>query len=389
MIRPFLVRRRSQGLGVAAIILASSAQGQSYQRQAPVEVTLPKPPTPVVVSGTTTLVYELHVTNFGQGPMALRSVDVFSRSRSRPIATLSDSALRSTFQIGARMRMQGDARADSSDALRIDVGQRAVVFMWVKLDRADKMPTALRHRLQFALLDGANTPSVIDDLVTPVNHVAAETIGAPMRGGTWLAGDGPSNGSGHRRALIPLDGRARISQRFAFDWMKIGPNGNTWHDDRSRNENFWGFGEPVLAVADGEVVSAIDSMPDNVPGTLPPVTVANISGNHVILRLVDGRYALYAHLQRGSVRVHAGQSVHQGQAIAHLGNSGQATGPHLHFQLMDAPSDLAAEGIPFRLSDFTLIGYGRDYEPGSAHLAVRMADQLPVDDAIVRFPGGK
>jgi hypothetical protein len=210
-----------------------------------------------------------------------------------------------------------------------------------------------------------------------------------MRDGDWHAGEGPSNSSSHRRSIIPLNGKAWLAQRFAIDWVKIGVNGNTWHDDRSRNENFWSFGEPVLAVADAEVVSVSDSVPDNTPGKpLPPITVANISGNHVILKLGEAKYVLYAHLKRASITVRPGQHIHRGDVIGLLGSSGQATAPHLHFQIMTSPSDLASEGIPFAFDEFTFIGFGRDYEPDKPHLSVPKRREMPVDDAVVHFPKG-
>jgi hypothetical protein len=42
-------------------------------------------------------------------------------------------------------------------------------------------------------------------------------LSAPLRGDNWQAANGPSNTSGHRRSIIPIDGRARIAQRFAID----------------------------------------------------------------------------------------------------------------------------------------------------------------------------
>jgi murein DD-endopeptidase MepM/ murein hydrolase activator NlpD len=76
----------------------------------------------------------------------------------------------------------------------------------------------------------------------------------------------------------------------------------------------------------------------------------------VILDLGDGRYALYAHLKPGSIMVEAGEQVRQGQVVGELGNSGSSTGPHLHFHVMDAPSGLVADGLPYVFSDFDLTG---------------------------------
>jgi peptidase M23-like protein len=382
---------------LTAALIPPALAAQAVQRQAPVEVTTPKPPTPVMADGKNMLGYELHVTNFGSRPLALKSVEVFSSlTATQPIAMRRDSSLRAAFQIGARMQMS-DARethgSSAGEALRIDAGERAVVFLWLTLAPTERMPTLLRHRLTFAPLDSGGRPSsavssVIDSLITPVNDGRVAAIATPMRGGDWLAGEGPSNSSDHRRSLIPLNGKAWISQRFAIDWVKIGPNGNTFHDNRSRNENFWGFGEPVLAVADGEVIAVTDSIADNMPGMLPTTsTIANLSGNHVILRIDKSRYVMYAHLKHGSVRVHVGQRVKTGDVLGLLGNSGQATAPHLHFQVTDAPSDIAAEGIPFTFDQFTFLGYGKDYEPDKPHLSIVKRHELPVDDAVVHFPG--
>jgi hypothetical protein len=344
-----------------------------------------------MADGKRSLGYELHVTNFGSRPLQLRSVEIFpTLVATRPIASLRDSSLHASVQVGPAMRM--DAAPGSHEPPSIAPGERAIVFLWLTLSATENPPTLLRHRLTFAELDSAGrartTPSIIDSLVTPVDHENVLILGTPMRGGDWLAGSGPSNSSDHRRTLVPLNGRVWISQRFATDWVKVGPNGNTWHGDRGRNENFWGFGEPVLAVADGEVVTVSDSIPDNTPGKLPVApTITNIAGNHVILRVGPSRYVMYAHLERGSVRVRAGQHVKRGDAIALLGNSGQATAPHLHLQVMDAPSDLAAEGIPFVFERFTFIGFGRDYEPDKPHASIPKRREMPIDDAVVHFPG--
>ena len=46
-------------------------------------------------------------------------------------------------------------------------------------------------------------------------------ISSPLKGDNWVAANGPSNTSGHRRALIPIQGRAMISQRFAINWVRL------------------------------------------------------------------------------------------------------------------------------------------------------------------------
>ncbi len=54
-----------------------------------------------------------------------------------------------------------------------------------------------------------------------------------------------------------------------------------------------------------------------------------VFGNYVIIRHADGYQSLYAHLD--TVLTHKGASVTQGDVIGRSGNTGQSTGPHLHF----------------------------------------------------------
>ena len=155
-------------------------------------------------------------------------------------------------------------------------------------------------------------------------------LSALFKDGVWLAGNGPSK-SAYRRSVIAMDGRAYISQRFAIDWDLVANKGNIFRGSRERNENFWGFGQPVLAVADGEVTEAVDGIPDNTPGKLAPVTVQTIAGKHVTVRIAADAYVTFAHLKQGSIRVRLHQKTKRGAQLAQLGNSGNTTGTDLHF----------------------------------------------------------
>ena len=146
------------------------------------------------------------------------------------------------------------------------------------------------------------------------------------------------------------------------------------------------FGNPVYAVANGEVVASVDTIEDHAPhGPIPHVTLANILGNHVTLRIAAHEYATYAHLRHGSVRVHVHDRVNAGTVLAQVGNTGQSTGPHLHFQLTDRPGVLAAEGIPYVLSRYTFLGTAADFDENK-HIDAPRRREIPAENMVVRLP---
>ena len=366
---------------IALVTVANVAAAQSSPRPSPVEIRCPRPPIAVVTEGKTILAYELHVTNFGARSLKLNELRIGTGAGTGVLATYRDSALRALIQpVGV---------PEALDSTRLGVGRRLIIFVWLEADGHVSAST-LRHRLAFSVIDTSTsastnvTESAIDSIFVPISTARVPVLHAPVRSGQWFGGNGPSNFSDHRRSVFSLEGDVFIAQRFATDWNMIGANGNTWHDDRKRNENFWGFGQDVLAPADGEVVAVLDSIGDNVPGALPAISLATIAGNYVTVRIAPDRYVLFAHLKRGSVRVHTHQRVRAGDVLASLGNTGQSTAPHLHMQLMDRNSVLAAEGVPFLFDHFAFLGYGRDFE-ASKHPFVPRRLGMTMDDMVVEF----
>lgn len=67
-------------------------------------------------------------------------------------------------------------------------------------------------------------------------------------------------------------------------------------------------------------------------GTVVSAGWVNGYGNCVMLRHSDGKQTRYAHLSK--ILVSSGQSVRQGEKIALSGNTGNSTGPHLHFEIL-------------------------------------------------------
>jgi murein DD-endopeptidase MepM/ murein hydrolase activator NlpD len=129
--------------------------------------------------------------------------------------------------------------------------------------------------------------------------------------------------------------------------LRLGPDGRVFRGDSISNANFYGYGAEVLAVAEGRIADLKDGLPENVGRNeqcARDITLDNLVGNYVILGLGQGRFALYAHLQPGSLQVKLGDKVKVGQARA-PGNAGNSDAPHLHFHLVDANSPVGSEGL--------------------------------------------
>jgi hypothetical protein len=215
-----------------------------------------------------------------------------------------------------------------------------------------------------------------------------------LRGGPWIAVYGPSWERGHRRVLYTVDGRARIPGRFAVDWMLADQEGRLAPEGSQQVESAYGYGAEVLAVADALVVVARDGVPE--AGAEPPRkrTLTDDAGNHVVLRLDDEHYIFYEHLAPGSIRVAPGERVHKGQVIAAVGSTGSSRRAHLHLHVADRQSSLGAEGLPFAVEAFSLLGsYADRDELGNQPWAprdpsagnARRRGELPAPNVVLEF----
>ena len=359
----------------------------------PVEMDVPLTPTPFKADGKTHLVYELHLTNFSGSELTLSRVEVLNGSGDAQLGQYEGTELTS------RLARPG-VPPSNQDKQRVGAGMRAIVYVWLTIDAQTQVPMTLRHRITASLAAPASAGSETaktDPIEVKgeggeiqVSRTAPVVISPPLRGGEWLAANGPANASGHRRALIPVGGKAHIAQRFAIDWVQLREDGQTFTGDKLKNENYRCYGAEALAVADGVVVAVKDGIPQNIPGATSravPITLETVGGNHVILDLGQGRYAFYAHLQPGSLRVKPGDKVRRGQVVGLVGNSGNSTEPHLHFHISNANSPLASEGLPYVLESFEQQGQGWGWKASGKDAAVQKHMlEIPLQNAVVRFP---
>jgi Peptidase family M23 len=365
-------------------------------------------PDPIPVTGTdgkVHVVYELEVLNFSPRVATLTRLETLDGGPDgKVVASVEGTAL------AARTVVAMDPKLEPNPV--IPVGRTGLILVDDVYDSLAAVPALVTHRLSatFApltpeyqegysrLWPAGDSVSQIGGPVTTSTE-SALVIGPPLAGSGWLLTNGCCGFSTHR-ALLPYAGRINAGERFAIDWAKVDPTA----DPRaiaaylkpaaggvaSRNEDYLSYGEPVLAVADGTVVTVVSDTPDSVTetGALPTdVGFADLGGNVVLIDIGNGVYASYFHLAPGSPTVKVGDKVTRGQVIGRLGNSGNSSGPHLHFQLQRSRAAHLGDNVPFEINTFTYVGSVDEvsgFAPGPN--AGARTDQLPLAGNVVEFP---
>jgi biotin carboxyl carrier protein len=223
-------------------------------------------------------------------------------------------------------------------------------------------PERVTHRLVYSVPAGTSTavfvePPVIDGPEVAINRRAATVIKPPVKGDGWLSTSACCTPNVHRDLRVAVNGRRiETPETFAVDWALL-KGDRVYEGDGSRNDQFYVYGADVYAVANGTVVSVQDGKPDATPNkAMTPKTLSDFGGNQVMLEIAPKVYAVYAHLQPGSLRVKVGDTVKVGATLAKIGNTGPSLGPHLHFGLLNRPDLFTGRSLPFVIDSYTLAG---------------------------------
>ena len=377
-------------LGIAA---TANAADPTPRPAAPLDVRCPAASTWIPARDGRHALYELHIANYR--PITLDLVAVEVRDGEGELLQRIDGD-----RLQADLIRPGRAEtAETAERQRLAGGETAVLFIELILPAEHDVPQALLHSLILRPVVAADAEPRPDWLleIAPISASAAvrHVLGPPLAGPGWLAANGLSNSANHRRTLLPINGEARIAQRYAIDFIKLGANGLVADRDPPANEDFSAYGSALLAVADGTVVAIHDGIPENTPfseSMAVPITLDTIAGNFVILDIGDA-YVLYGHLQPGSLVVEPGQKVRRGEVLGRLGNSGNSDAPHLHLHLADKAAPLAAEGLPFVFERFdwrgnvgSLDSWLPSRQPFVAAAPDRRSGALPLESDVIDFP---
>jgi len=270
------------------------------------------------------LVYEIVLTNSSPGTATVESVKTIDSKSGEVVGTLSGA------EVAARTTLL-DGSLDPVE--KIGSAQVAVLYLDATFEDLRDVPKELEHRVKtsFDLPPGALFPDATTDVGarTEVLNKKPVVIGPPLRGKNWVAAVGCCTANSHRGSMFAFDQKLLATERYAIDWIRTDDEGHiVLPSESTRLEDYPAYDKPILSVAKGKVVKAVDKYPDLTPGVKnPDYTLDDAPGNHVIVDIGGGRYAIYAHLVPGSVTVQEGDHVGRGQVLGRLGNSGNTDAP--------------------------------------------------------------
>lgn len=204
-----------------------------------------------------------------------------------------------------------------------------------------------------------------------MNIPATLAVESPLKG-EWMAINSPGT-------KVPSHGTDYLAQTYAFDFLQV-----DWDQrpvkfykksildyilGKVHLNDCYCYGKPIYAPISGIVIESCDGYTERDPvKPLNDISVLiknaiffdpkkkslkEVAGNYVI---IEGEevWASLVHMKNGSVNVNTGDYIESGDLIGNVGHSGNSTAPHLHFQLMDGPDPISANGVPccFRRYEF-------------------------------------
>ena len=348
------MKAAGRALAVLAILVLSGfltsigAAPQVAEKMTPLLLAVQDAPIPFMGSdGREHLVYELWMTNASSAEIAVQKVEVLGDGA--VLQTLDTTAIAGRLQPVGQLQSVGTLTKST----------QALLFLNVTLAPGSAVPHQLLHRVTVhvdAAPPGYQDFSEDGGAIT-VDRRSVVVVDAPLRGEGYISADSCCDATRHTRAALAVNGRVSIAQRYAVDWEQMNASGVIYSGPQEKLESYTIFGKQALAVADATVVSVIEGLPEQTPGKYPTnIAIDQADGNSVILDLGNHQYGLYAHLQPGSIKVRKGDHVKDGQVLGLVGNTGNSLVPHLHFHVMDSPSPLGSNGLPYEIRRFTVTG---------------------------------
>jgi hypothetical protein len=379
-------------IAVASAAAASAAGGAGKEggqgaTTAIVVQAVDSPRSFVADDGRTHIEYDLLVTNGLPPAVTLRSLTV--RARGRPLLNLR----------GNRLAAQTHALGGIEPTRTVAGASAVAIVVDVILPRGTRVPDLVGNTIRYAVAPSPIGVAISSHTVhgprLRVERRKPIVIAPPLRGPGWLDANGCcAPDAPHRSTLAPTNGTLVPIETFAIDWARL-RDGVISRGDGAEPRDYIAFGARIHSVAAGRVVSAVDNLPEepiNADPIAPGVEDANqFDGNSAVIKIGPGEYALYAHMQPGSVRVEKGQRVRTGQVIGRLGNSGNSSSPHLHFSIQDGPNPRSTVSLPYVFDRFRARGRAEIGPTGPPGFVIsgrphRASSAYPLIQTVADFP---
>ncbi len=302
---------RALALALIAVSLSVHAA-----EPAPVSVRL-LPETPLVETGRGQqfLNFDLLLESRSKEPLEITGIEVSVLSGGELIAQ-------------RRLGTNGDSISTLPER-KIEPGGKLVVFNPFHSFPPDLKLETLAYDVVFSAPGGNDEKARAQIVVKPRPYSGKTRLSLPVAG-RLLVHDGHDFYSHHRRldvtgGMTTALGITSNFGRYAYDLCVVDEQGRMYSGTGEKNEDWFGFGAPVLAPGDGTVVSMANDRPDNTKTRKAPLdrdavmkNVKLLFGNYVILDHRNGEFSFLAHLKQGSVTVKAAWSPMASRASARV-----------------------------------------------------------------------
>jgi hypothetical protein len=350
--------------GAAPGGVTATTTGELGEATTAIEVRVPTTPRYVRgADGKVHLEFDIITTTTLGDPVSLTSLVV--RDEERELLRLDSDALKAvtTALLGADHTL--DIPASGALASIVDV--------ILPTDSYRDVPTAIVTEVTYTIADDAPFRTLVKELTaSPVVEIPKEedpiVIQPPLRGDGWWAFNACCTFNAHRYFLLSSNGTLHAVEMFAIDWVKL-VDGKPFKTDGSTVEDFFGYGQTIYAATDGEVMAVRNDLPEaplneSMGGNPTVKTSADYGGNGLTVKIDDHRYALYGHMQPGSITHEVGDKLKAGDPVGRLGSTGNSTIPHLHFGIQETQDGFASNSVPYVISSYTVTGTGTLGESG-------------------------
>jgi hypothetical protein len=365
-------------------LIAPSPARASEELTAVVANVFEAPEAVLADDGRQHLAYELQLLNRAPYDVTVRRVETLARGR--VIGSIGGDRL------AGMMQPYGAPKPGST----LSAGRGSYVLMDVSLPGETKLPKRIVHRI--SITESEPSPANAKRyLAAPTRVIGrpAVVLAPPLRGPGWIVGNGCCDSmTAHRAAVLPVNGATHVAERFAIDFVQLTAANRLVDGPADMLASFPYFGATVYSASAGRVVGIQDGIAETPAGAFPKnIGAAEAGGNHIVVDIGKGRFAFYAHLQPGSPMVKVGQRVRPGQPLGLLGNSGNSDAPHLHFHVMDGPSPLVSDGVPYRFTRFSVQGTVTNLDAMTGGAVAKVdprprggrARMLPLNNQVIDF----